>query len=100
MRLWKKLVGDQHVFSKKKLFNNISLKTFISLYAKQIYVNHLFLPTLTLLLKTYAKGFPPRSKAQEPENHTKQHSLKFNVQRFFRCFLLVQWKVSEIRGRA
>ena len=33
MGLWKKLVGDQHVFSKKKLFNDISLKTFISLYA-------------------------------------------------------------------
>ena len=36
MGLWKKLVGDQHVFFQKKLFNDINLKTFISLYAKQM----------------------------------------------------------------
>ena len=35
MGLWKKLVGDQHVFFQKKLFNDISLKTFISLYANK-----------------------------------------------------------------
>ena len=93
-------------FLQKKIIQLYQFKNF-NISLRETNVNHLFLPTLTLLLKNVRKRVSgPKVhpfalfKTQKPENHTKQHSLRFNVQRFFRCFLLFQWKVSEIRGRA
>ena len=55
MGLWKKPVGDQHIFFQKKIIQCYQFKNF-PISERETNVNHLFLPILTL--KTYAKGFP------------------------------------------
>ena len=61
MGLWKKLVGDQHVFFQKKIIQRYQFKNF-HISVRETNVNHLFLPILTLLLKTYTqKGFQSKS---------------------------------------